>query len=257
MRFRSTFFFLCFLSACGSGSTSGPSDGGLPTGPGTPAAPIKLPDGTTVPTVACGNEAVTSASGTWDVVQSGKFSLGTAVITIDSTSFVVASDKRTLSFSVTGGAMALHWTDTDPVSIAVTRADSAVDTGLLPLSIGGAWTFKGPTTESCSASLSASAFNTTCRQVRHTPFGRLDGTVVGIRREQHPSLFGELGGTWHLTGEGSATVDATISGNTFTAVVNGENGGPVGGAGWVTVKVCNGTAAGKASSGIELAATRR
>ncbi len=75
-----------------------------------------------------------------------------------------------------------------------------------------------------------------------------------IRQQKLASVFGELGGVWHLTSAGSGTVDATISGNVFTAVVNGD-GGAVGRSGWVTVKVCNGGAAGKTSSGLELAAT--
>jgi hypothetical protein len=256
MRSSLPLFLLLLGSACGSGTAvgTGTADGG---GVGSPGVPVTLPDGTTVPTVACGDEAVTSASGTWDVVASGGTSgQGTAVITIDATSFVFTSSGRTLSFAVNGGAMTLQWTETGRTAapITVTHSGNPVDTGLLPLAVGGQWTFAGETVESCSSSLTANAFNTTCSKVS-SPLGRLEGTVIGIRQQQHASVFGELGGRWHLTGNGTGSVDATISGNTFTAVVNGSTG-IVGRSGWVTVKVCNGAAAGKTSSGVELAATR-
>ena len=89
------------------------------------------------------------------------------------------------------------------------------------------------------------------------PFGAIDGSFVGIRQQEKSSVFGALGGLWHLTSaEGSGSVDATISGNVLTAVVN-PPAGSTGKSEWVTVKLCNGTAAGKSSDGIEIAATRR
>lgn len=252
MFYRVTFLFLGVLASCSGGT-------GTYGGGGAPAEPVKLPDGTTVPAVVCGDENVSNVSGTWDVVSSGGRShQGTASITISPNSFEISSERTLLAFSRSGGRMSLQWTDRNSSSpIAVTHGETSVNTGLLPLSVGGAWTFTGDSAESCTASVAANTFNSTCDNVHGTPFGRLDGTVVGIRQKQHPSLFGELGGTWHLTGEGSASVDVIISGSTFTAVVNGENRGPLGGAGWVTIKVCNGAAAGKTSNGIELAATRR
>lgn len=244
------------MLGCGSGTATGSgTDGGVGSGTETR---VTLPDGTVVPSVACGDENVTSASGTWNVVASGGTSgQGTAVLTIDGTSFVVSSSGKTLSFTAAAGAMTLQWSDGARQSpIAVTHTGNPVDTGLLPLAVGGQWTFKGETTESCSASLSANAFNATCNKVRSTPFGSLEGTAIGIRQRKLASVFGELGGVWHLTGASSASVDVTISGNVFTAVVDG-NGGPVGRSGWITMKLCNGAAAGKTSSRVELAATRR
>jgi hypothetical protein len=249
---------------CGGGSSNGGTGaadggGGGLTGAGSGTAiPVILPDGSTAPTVACGDENVSTASGSWDVVASGGAS-GTAAanLTIDASSFVVQSSGKTLAFRTNGTTMTLQWTDTHAnrqSAIAVTQAGTALDTGLLPLAVGGKWTFDGQGTESCSAALSATAFNATCSQVGTPQFGELKGTVVGIRQQKLASLFGELGGVWHFTSKGTASVDATISGNVFTAVVNGD-GGPVGGSGWVTVKICNGAAAGKTSSGVELAAT--
>jgi hypothetical protein len=244
--------------SCGSGTSSTGGDGGVGSS-GTSGGPAVLPDGTALPTVSCGDENVTSASGTWDVVSTGgKSGQGTAVITIDSSSFIVKSMNRTLAFTVSGATMTLQWTDLgreQHTPIAVTHTGDAVDTGLLPLAVGGQWTFKGQGTESCSSSLTANGFNATCSGLRSTPFGRLDGSVVGIRQQQLASIFGALGGTWHLAGSDSGSVDVTLSGNTFSAIVNSQSG-PVGGSAWTTIKVCNGTAAGKSSTGLELAATR-
>jgi hypothetical protein len=242
--------------SCGSGTNSNSGDGGV-----GPSGPAVLPDGTPLPVVSCGDENVSTASGTWDVVASGgRSGQGTAVLTIDSNSFAVKSGGKTLAFTTDGASMTLQWTDLSAgrqTPISVTHTAKALDTGLLPLALGGQWAFAGQQGyETCTSSLSEAAFNTTCNQVRSTPFGRLEGTVIGIRQQKAASLFGELGGTWHLTGAGTGSVDATISGNTFTAVVNGD-GGPVGRSGWVTMKICNGAAAGKTSSGLELAATRQ
>jgi hypothetical protein len=247
---------LSAIAGCGGGSTT---TGAPITGVGG-AIPVMLPDGTTVPTVACGDENVSTASGTWDVVASGGNSgQGSAVITVDASSFVVQSSGRTLAFQTNGTTMTLQWTDTGAnrqSPIAVTHSGASLDMGLVPLALGGQWTFNGQGSESCSSSLTATAFNATCSQVRSTPFGRLEGSVVGIRQQKATSVFGELGGVWRLTSSGSGTVDVTISGNVFTAVVNGD-AGPVGKSGWATVKVCKGAAAGKTSSGLELAATSR
>ena len=70
------------------------------------------------------------------------------------------------------------------------------------------------------------------------------------------SVFGALGGKWHFTGAGRGALDATLSGNVFTAVVSGDSG-VAGNDAWLTVNLCNGGAAGKASNGLEIAATRR
>ena len=241
--------------ACGSGTNSGVGDGGVAAGPGVP---VMLPDGTTVPTVACGDENVASIAGTWNLITSGAgTSQGTATMTIDANTFTFASSGRTLAFAANGGTMSLQWLDNgrDPVSIALTHADSPVSTGVLPLALGGQWTFRGMSAESCTSALSAASFATTCNDVHSTPVGRLDGTVTGTRTQQLSSAFGDLGGTWHLTGSGTASVDVTISGNTLTAVVNGH-AGPAGDTGWITVKACNGSAAGKTSGGFEIAGTR-
>lgn len=249
---------LVALTACGSGSATTTSSGGGSSS-GGPSDPVTLPGGGAVPAVACGDENVTSASGSWDVISSKSGSgQGTATITIDNGSFSFKQGTSLLAFSVSGATMALTWTKSSKQSaIAVTHGGEALDTGLLPLGVGGSWSFASTTggSETCTALLNASSLNTTCTKV-NSPLGRLDGTAIGLRQEKKSSIFGGLGGLWHFTGTGgSDVIDVTVSGNVFTAVVNG--GGDARRASWVTVKACNGTAAGKLSDGTELAATRR
>jgi hypothetical protein len=202
---------------------------------------------------------VVSATGTWDVISSGgRAGQGTATLTVDGSSFVFASTESTLSFTVNGDSMTLAWSDrTDGVlPLLVTHASSPVDTGIVPLALGGQWTFastKG--VEQCTASLAANGLNATCSPFT-APFGRVGGALAGIRQQTKSSIFGALGGVWHFTGASSGTLDATLSGSVFTTVVRG-NTGITGSDAWLTVKLCNGTASGKASSGLELAATRR
>jgi len=155
--------------------------------------------------------------------------------------------------------MTLLWTDAGKqVPINVANTPPPLDTGLLPLPLGGQWAFSSTTdSESCMASLGANGFNASCNDVSSTPFGTLRGTVVGQRQQTLSSIFGALGGVWHLAADQGGSVDATISGNTFTAVVQ-DAGDPLGsGDGWVTAKVCNGAVTGLTSSGFEFAATRQ
>src|SRR5690348_3044936 len=109
MMSKTSSFLLACLCACGGSATS---SGGVGTSSGGPADPVALPGGGTVPTVACGDESVASASGTWDVLSSGSGSgQGTAAITIDSSSFVFTQGARSLAFTASGTSMTLTWSD--------------------------------------------------------------------------------------------------------------------------------------------------
>lgn len=248
------------LCACGGSATnnSSSSSGGTTQTP-TPAEPVRLPDGSVVANVSCGDESAVSASGTWDVAVGDSHGTdGSATITIDGGSFVFKTKDQILSFTTAGAAMTLTWKDgaKDLVPIGVTRAASAVDTGIMPLALGGQWTFASNTSggEQCTASYTGNGFNASCSKASTPGGGTLDGTVVGIRQQEKASVFGALGGVWHLTGEGSGVLDVTISGNVFTAVSSRTSSTR---SDWVTVKMCNGVAAGRTSEGSEIAATRR
>lgn len=250
------------LCACGGSATSGSSSssGGGGTQTPTPAEPVRLPNGEVVANVSCGDVSAVSAAGTWDVaIGDSRGTDGTATITIDSGSFIVTSKEQTLAFATGASGMTLTWKDgrKDLVPIGVTRAASVIDTGIMPLSLGGRWTFESTTDggESCTASYTGNGFNGSCTKVSSPGSGRVDGSLVAIREQEKASVFGALGGVWHLTTEGSSSIDVTISGNVFTAVEKRARAGsrPT----WFTIKMCNGTAAGRTSDGGEIAATRR
>jgi hypothetical protein len=198
---------------------------------------------------------VQSITGTWDIIAAGSSGRqDTATLTIDANTFTFGSGERSLAFRVNGAALSLTWTDgTKNVPINASHTLTPVDTGLEPLAAGGSWIFSSTTSsENCTATLGADSFTATCARVHSTPFGTLDGTVTAQRSQKLPSIFGELGGTWHLTTSGGGGVDATFSGSTFTASLFGSSGD-----GSMTMKVCNGMASGSTSSGLELSARRR
>ncbi len=253
---------LCSVCACGgsaSNSSSGSSSSGGTTQAAGPVDPVRLPNGQVVANVLCGDDSAVSASGTWDALVSGSGgSEGSAVITVDGSNFVVATKESTLAFSVNGGAMTLTWTDgaKAPAATNVTRAASAVDLGVIPLAMGGQWTFAGTTaSDTCTASFTGGGFNASCVNAAMA-IGRIDGALSGIRQQEKSSIFGALGGVWRLVSEGgSGSIDATISGNVLTVVENRASS--TGSPDWFTMKMCNAAASGKTSDGVEIAATRR
>lgn len=248
----------CGGSASNSSSSGGTSSGGATQAPG-PVDPVRLPNGQVVANVLCGDDSAVSASGTWDALVSGSGgSEGSAVITVDGSNFVLATKESTLAFSVNGAAMTLTWKDGTkaPATVGVTRAASAIDLGVIPLAMGGQWTFAGNTAnDSCTASFTGSGFNASCAKAS-MPVGTMDGALSGIRQQEKSSIFGALGGVWHLTAEGgSGSLDVTISGNVLTAVENRASS--TSSPDWFTMKLCNAAASGKTAGGIEIAATRR
>jgi hypothetical protein len=274
---RPSIVFGLFACACGGSTTNGVNidggsggvdggigaiDGGRGNGDGGNVdgggPPVPLPDGGTVPPLSCGDENVTSIAGTWNILNSESGQLqNTQVITITASTFSFATNDRSLTFTANSGTMTLVWSEPGKQTpITTTRTASPLDTGALPLSVGGAWDFVSTTTtggERCTASV-GNAFNVTCND-SSTRAGSALGHVVGQRSQQLGSIFGALGGVWHLAGDGTGSVDVTIRGNSFTAVVN--EGQFLGGAGWITMKVCNGIAVGKTRDGHEFAATRQ
>ncbi len=106
--------------------------------------------------------------------------------------------------------------------------------------------------EQCTSSLAIDALTSSCNGVRDTPLGRLTGTLTGRRVTPAASIFGELGGTWHLT-DGTGSADVAVTRNTFSAATTKLGFAP--GTATVDVKVCKGKAVGKSSAGAEFVAT--
>jgi hypothetical protein len=219
----------------------------LDTGDGGPDSKAGAP--------ACGEENVASVVGTWDLIASnGTGQSNTGTLTIDASTFIFSAGERSLAFRANGSALTLTWADGPKnVPINVSHTATPVDVGLEPIAAGGSWIFSSTTSsESCSATLGSDAFTATCADVHSTPFGTLNGTLNAQRSQKAQSIFGELGGTWHVAGSGGGGVDATFSGNTFTASLFGSAG-----SGTMTLRVCNGVASGSTSAGFEISAQRR
>ena len=223
----------------GSGNTGLGNDGGVGGG-----GPIE----------GCGGADTNAIAGTWDLLSTGE---STHVkIAVDATSFTFVHGVQELTFKVTGGTMSLVWKEPVAVPITVANTSSALDVGALPLAVGGDWTFSSAdATQSCKATVRAAALTASCNDVQATPLGALSGTIIGERTASLPSLFGDLGGVWHLA-SGRGTIDVTVSSNEFKAVSNGLgklSGHPL----TFNVKICNGTLTGTTSDGAELAGTRQ
>jgi hypothetical protein len=262
MRTLLPFLFVSAVLGCGgtqssTASSGGSSSGGSSSGGSSSGGSSGILGDAGLPSVTCGNDNVSSIQGTWDLIASRPGGdQGVATMTIDAGTFSFASGGKSLVFTASGPTMTLLWTDaTRQVPISTTHSDAPVDVGLVPLALGGQWSFMSTTdAESCSASLGANGFNATCNDVRSTPFGTLRDTVVGQRSQKLDSIFGELGGTWHLAAGGGGGADVEISGNTFTAKVENANGTSQGS---VQIKVCEGTASGVTSDGFEISGTRQ
>jgi hypothetical protein len=224
----------------GSGTAAIGNDGGAGGGGG--------------PVEGCGDATTNTIAGNWDLLSTGN---STHVkVSVDATSFTFVHDVQELAFKVTGGTMSLVWREPTPVPITVAQTTSALDVGVLPLAVGGDWLFSSAdSTQSCKASVRAAALTASCNGVQATPLGALSGTMIGERTTSLPSLFGDLGGVWHLA-SGRGSIDVTVSRNEFKVVSNGLgnlSGHPL----TLDVKICNGTLTGTTSDGAELAGTRQ
>jgi hypothetical protein len=132
--------------------------------------------------------------------------------------------------------------------------------GIIPLDVGGAWTFSSPDgSQQCVAGLSAAQVQGSCNSDLFNwpypvPAPQPGVAYMAVRTQQLVSVFGDLGGTWQATdgtgGAGSCTV--TFQGSTFSASCSGSFTG--------TVQLTfNGTnlASGTASNGLELSAHKQ
>ena len=251
--------FLALLS-CSGAKVNVLDDGGSSGGPGgdDSGTPGSLPD-TGLPPLSCGATSVTSIAGTWDLIASTTGGdQQAAVLTIDPHTFSFAASGKSLTFSApTETSTSLTWRDNGKtVPIQAEHPLAPFDQGVVPLVLGGQqWSFASTSDgENCIGSLGSTNFDATCSQVRGTPFGTLNGTLVGTRTQKLASVFGEFGGNWHFVPSGGGSLDATISGNTFTAITYAASGERTAS---VTVKVCEGTVVGVTSDGFEFTGTRQ
>ena len=219
--------------------------------------------------VNCGpnSPAPTSIAGTWDVQGSQMNEMPfEATVLIDDSHFTFAvtggSSRSSLTFSSAGNTISLVWLaepNDAPVNIVTTRASAPLAQGILPLPLGGLWTFAGSepgTPTHCQAQIAAPMLTAGCVGTSDfpEPFPRsLNGSITGTRMQTLPSLFGDLGGTWHVTDQGSGSCDASFHGNTASVLCT--NAGLF--TGEATLTFCDGVASGSTSDGVEFSALRQ
>jgi hypothetical protein len=260
------FLLLFGLAACGGSKANVlDSDGGSSGSPGSSSGTSGTSGGSSgtsgtsgssgLPAVSCGNDNVSTLSGTWSLIgtQNGG-SQSSAELTIDGSTFAFTAGAQSLTFTANGGVTTLVWQDGGRQSpINSQHTSSTLGGGLIPLALGGQWSFASPTgPENCIGSVSPTEFNGSCNHAP-SPWGsQLDGSLVAQRTSQASSIFGDLGGTWHMTSNQGTAFDSSFVGNTFTSTVSGAHD-----SGTVTIKICADSLSGVTSGGFEIAGTRR
>lgn len=264
-------FLLFFASnGCSSGSGAGSSSGGgssngssSSSGGSSSGAPITLPGGGQVPMLTCGSETVDSAIGTWDVVASNTSEvIGIGLIVIKDNQVRVESSGRTFSYQALGGST-ISWKE-GPSSVTqaevAKRTPSDLDLGVLPLRLGGTWSFgEGGRRRLQLTVADGDVVAEATSAVLPSDFGGgLNGTIRGTRTEPRTSAFGRLGGVWKVVGvDGADVMTVVVDGATFTVFVTGEARDFGKRDSWLTLRVCNDGAVGKTSLGVDVAAVRR
>jgi hypothetical protein len=205
------------------------------------------PDGS-MPSSSCTTPA-TDLRGTWDLLGAANGSSpGNGTLVLGDNSFAIAFGTTSLSFS--GASKPVLWTDSvhGEVSINANQTPSAVDLGVLPLNLGGAWTFASGT-DGCNASLSATTFNAACTDgVQDLPEplpDTLAGSANATKTASLPSIFGSLGGTWSVHFQ-PGTCTASFSGNVITIDCSNESAFR----GSVQASFCNGLVTGSTGDGV-------
>ena len=204
-------------------------------------------------------------SGTWDVVATRAGSAtGTFawVMTISATTFSMSAPSGTLLYTA-GATKQLTWTrPAGVVPVAVTNTSAAVNSGSIPLALGGNWSFSA-NDETCTVNVAAASATGACQGPGNTvgtgnwpyplPSPRHDRTYSATRVSQLASQLGDFGGQWQLTNGAGANCTATVEGNRITATCT--NAHPLSGA--LQLTLGNDCVASGTSGGYELSAHRR
>lgn len=161
--------------------------------------------------------------GTWDVIGTTGETIGE--IQVYPGLFRARFGNRheaELIFVETQGVAVTSWRNTrggEGASIETTHIPQPVDLGMLPLDLGGVWTFERAG-ERCDATMLDGEASFSCDRVRFDrppqplPRGLKSGQAV--RTSTAESIFGRLGGVWSVTGGGVERCSATFVGQTFT-----------------------------------------
>lgn len=194
-------------------------------------------------------------AGVWDVVGT-RFGADRTELII-----TVTEDEFTIAFADGDSITAVRQGDTFNVSSAnlaftATRTPSAGDLGAVPLALLGSWELRDVDGFGCSASVAASAIRGTCdnsARLGSTWFPCLAGTAEANKTGDLPSIFGDVGGGWHITTtpDGSSC-DVRLEGSTFTATCRGNRVN-----GTLEAVVDGASVRGTTTDGVEFSAQRR
>lgn len=202
-------------AGCGSGGSSGSSTTG-----------------------GSGGSSANSLAGTWDLTTtpvSGSPVHSTVVVDQDS----LTIHSPDFEFTGTRAGDALDFVDSagGPGVFDGTRTTGSLDLGIIPIAIGGSWTFQGgvqgdaPSVR-CTMQLGAHEIDASCDTLGPTdPWF----SFTSSRDAGEDSSFGDLGGTWHnvwvngAKGSKSYPCDLHVSGNDVDTCAGGAVNGAVDG----------------------------
>jgi hypothetical protein len=191
-------------------------------------------------------------AGTWDLTATptARSASTSGSLVIQPSSLELTVGGQTLKLEGTGSAITL----TSTQDVDVTHEPAALDTGALPLDVGGIWSATSADgAQQCHARLTKTAFSGDCTAVDTGAWGlSLHGAVTGTRLRALASSFGDLGGQWYIT-QGDTTCNATFEGNDLSVTCMRE--GAVTGS--LSAHVTDSLASGTSSDGTEFAARRR
>jgi hypothetical protein len=195
--------------------------------------------------------------GTWDLLATeSNAAPQSGTLQLSPTKMIVSITGNVLAYETDGAnAMTLTWT-TPRESHAITtqRTAAPLDLGIVPLSLGGDWSFSEQgSTNTCSGSAHDGTIGAECvGSFGNLPVPSIAGKLTATRTSALASSFGALGGVWSINTASGTQCEARFSGNELTNTCS--NGALRGG---LTLTFAAGVASGTTSGGIELSARRR
>jgi hypothetical protein len=185
-------------------------------------------------------------------------------ISIASNVFILDIGGGSLSYVAQNGTMTVSYknaADEAAIPIATQRSAAAFSGGIVPLDVGGGWTFSDPNqpAHTCNVNVSGAEVDGTCNHTVGTwpsvlaePTPAI--TYIAHKTSSGTSQFGDLSGAWTLYESDDMTPAGTVtfSGSTISAAgVQMDNGS--------ATLTFNGTgdASGSTSGGIEYSGHRR
>jgi len=209
-----------------------------------------------------GSFPASSLAGTWDVVVgAGTSPAGTGTISIGQNTFLFDVTGFHLNLNLAAAAPDVTYTYTTYTTyhgpLTATHNGAALSLGVLPLDLGGTWSFAGQSQERCNGEAHPDTLSVTCSNIGppidllRSNSGTGDGLTSAQRRTQLSSIFGDFGGTWTVVTP-KATCDVTFQDNLFSASCS--QGGSQGS---LSLTFTDGLASGKTNAGGELSAKRR